>query len=336
MYHHSSLKSPTNENIPEPPSGSGIILSVLAEIRQSERSRSLVFLLLAQRDDNQHYYCHYIWYHVEELRRYRHLVTEQRDFQILYLQSERAHRAEQVRAENRLERIPGRENYERYRDPAHAGGQLLLPARHEYERKVSSAHAAEEAAGADVYILVRRDVDSRRVGGSRILADHAHTESGLRELHVDKQQYRAENRDIHIYALIEQHISEYRYVGNKRQIEARERLCDRLGQIRLRVALSGKARQTGAEYRQHKSGDDVIAEEGDCDDRVYKREQSSGEPRREDSQYRIAGVDSGDEAHDGSHQHHTLDSEVGVTDLFIHDTAECAEQYRRAHLYRGL
>ena len=61
----------------------------------------------------------------------------------------------------------------------------------------------------------------------------------------------------------------------------------------------------------------MIAHKRDGYDSVNKRQKRAREPRRENREHRISGLDTSGEAHAGAHKHHSLDAEIRVTRLLV-------------------
>jgi len=141
---------------------------------------------------------------------------------------------------------------------------------------------------------------------------------------------------VHVQALLEKHFPEHGNVAEHRNVYRREGSGNFGRQRFARQALAEKARNAGTEDREHEAGDYLVSPEGYRNDGIDQR---AGRPRRtgcKDGDDGIGRRERRREADGSAEEHHSLDSQVEVADLFAQDAAEGGKQDVGAHLHGGL
>ena len=199
-------------------------LSVLPEVRQSQRGRGLILLLSAQRNADEHYYGDQIREHLEYLLHRARLAGNE--------VIEPIERAEEVCAPDGSEGLPRCEYYERDGQPAQGLDiAVVRPGTLDVIHDViqpAQARYARAHAGGNVFIPYH--VDARGVGSGGVFAHGAQVEPDARPFYNEAEHGGDDYRKIHHEAVIAEYLVEIRYA---------------VGQV-----LSGAERRAG-----HRDGD---------------------------------------------------------------------------------
>ena len=201
-------------------------------------------------------------------------VVALRDADRLQRRAERAGAAEEQRRAEAGERIPAREDHQRHRHQALAGGDALVPASRIIEREIGAADAGEHAAGRGREQAHPVDViahGARRVGA---VADGADDEADLGVAKAPPEQNGQrdadQEEDIDLERRLNLRDRRPGAEGNGRQVR----------RDRLDVGLAEEEGEAHAEEHQRDADGDVVDARELADPAVERAEAARRQARR--------------------------------------------------------
>ena len=233
--------------------------------------------------------------------------------------------AEQIRAEERPARPPGREDDDGEGDPAPSGGHILDPQRRLDEGQVGAADSGAGAAENQRQHPDAGHVVADGVGGVVVLADGAQDHAGACPGKEPGDPGDQQDRQVNQGIMREQQRPDDRDIGQHGDVN--------FGQRRRRLAgigLPPKGRQAQSEYGQRQTRRHLIGHQHLGQKTEQKGGDGTGESGGEDTEKKRIIVQRRRESGDGADDHHPLDAQIEDTGALDYQFANGGEdQWRR-------